>query len=146
METDTPRELGVDKESSAVETSEDRDVPEEPEACDSGSERGDWDAELDEEEEDWHEPGDEERTKARGGHVCPEPQVTLPSSISPRLRDILARSRLSSRREGDGVEEGADNSGPPLHVLSEVMYVEVVLEPLPEEVELLVFQEFDEVK
>ena len=60
--------------------------------------------------------------KTRGGHVRPEPQVTLLSSISPKMRDILARSRLESRREGDGVEEGAD---PPLHVLSEDKYGEV---------------------
>ena len=76
----------------------------------------------------------------------PEPSVTLPSSISPRLRDILARSRLASRREGDVVEEGADKSDPPLHVLSEDNYGEVVLERLTEEVELPVFQELEEVK
>ena len=68
----------------------------------------------------------------------PEPSVTLPKSISPRLRYILARSRLESRREGDGVEDGFD---PPLHVLSEDKYGEVVLERLAEEVELPVFQE-----
>ena len=49
METDATRELRQDKEASAVETTEDRDVPEEPEAWDSGSERGDWDPEPDEE-------------------------------------------------------------------------------------------------
>ena len=65
--------------------------------------------------------------KTRWGHVRPEPQVTLPSSIGQKLRNILARSRLASRREGDGVEEGADNSDPPLHVLSEDKYGEVVL-------------------
>ena len=60
----------------------------------------------------------------------PEPSVTLPSSISPRLRDILARSRLVSRREGDGAEDGVD---PPLHVLSEDKYgAMVVLERLAE--------------
>ena len=84
--------------------------------------------------------------KTRGWNVRPEPPVTLPSSISPRLRDILARSRLASRREGDGVEEGADNSDPPLHVLSEDKYGEVVLERLPEELEMPVFQELEDVK
>ena len=49
-------------------------------------------------------------------------------------------------REGDGVEEGADKSDPPLHVLSEDNYGEVVLERLTEEVELPVFQELKEVK
>ena len=43
-----------------VETTEDRDVPEEPEAWDSGSERGDEEEEEpDEEEEDRPDPGDE---------------------------------------------------------------------------------------
>ena len=97
METEPPGEPERDKRTSTVETPEDCDVPEEPEAWDSGSERGDdWEPEPDEDEE-----GDEERTKTRRGHVRPEPPVTLPSSISPRLRDILARSRMASR-EGSG--------------------------------------------
>ena len=41
METDTSRELRNDKVPTVVETTEDRDVPDEPEAWDSGSERGD---------------------------------------------------------------------------------------------------------
>ena len=49
-------------------------------------------------------------------------------------------------REGDGVEEGADNSDPPLHVLSEDNYGEAVLERLTEELEFPVFQELEEVK
>ena len=53
MDTDTPGELGGDNEASAVETPEDRDVPEEPEAWDSDSARGDWDPEPDEEEDEW---------------------------------------------------------------------------------------------
>ena len=67
-------------------------MPEEPEAWDSGSERGyDLEFEPDEEDEEARsDPGDEERLKTRGGHTRPEPTVALPSSISPRLRDILA--------------------------------------------------------
>ena len=42
-----------------------------------------------------------------------------------------------------GVAEGPD---PPLHVLSEDKYGEVVLERLQEEVELPLFQELEEVK
>ena len=50
METDTSGDLRKDKGASMVETTEDRDVPEEPEAWDSGSERGEEDPEPDEEE------------------------------------------------------------------------------------------------
>ena len=97
METEPPVESEMDKIASAVETPEDVDVQEEPDALDSGSERGDyWESEPDEDEE-----GDEERMSTRGGHVRPEPPLTLPSSISPRLRDILARLQLASR-EGSG--------------------------------------------
>ena len=71
--------------------------------------------------------------------------MALPSFISPRLRDILARSRLTSReRGGDGGR--ADSPDTPLHVLSEDKYWEVVLERLQEEVELPLFQELEEVK
>ena len=116
-------------------------MPEEPEAWDSGSERGDdWEPEPGEDEE-----LDEERMKTRRGHVRPEPPLTLPSSISPRLRDILARSRMASR-EGSGDTCGADSPDTSLHVLREDKYGEVVLERLPEEVELPVFQELEEVK
>ena len=51
-----------------METPEDVDVPEEPEAWDSGSERGD-DLEFEPDEEDEavrSDPGDEERLKIRG--------------------------------------------------------------------------------
>ena len=75
----------------------------------------------------------------------PEPPVTLPSSISPRLRDILARSRLASREES-GDTRGTDSPDPQLHALCEDKYGEVVLECLLEEVELPVFQEFEDVK
>ena len=75
----------------------------------------------------------------------PEPSVALPASISPRLRDILARSRWASR-ERSGDRGGADSPDPPLHVLSEYKYGEVVLERLQEEVELPVFQELEEAK
>ena len=99
METEPPGEPDRGKSARAVETVEDVDVPEEPEAWDSGSERGDdMEFEPDEEaEEERSDPGDEERLKTRGGHTRPEPPVALPSSISPRLRDILARSRMASR-------------------------------------------------
>ena len=110
METEPLGEPDRDKSSRVVETAEDVDVPEEPETWDSGSERGDdMEFEPDEEaEEERSDPGDEERLKTRGGHTRPEPAVALPSSISPRLRDILARSRMASRggvtvREGLGV-------------------------------------------
>ena len=95
-----------------METPEDGDVPEEPEAWDSGSERGDdLEPELDEDEEGRQDPGDEKRMNTRGGHVRPEPPVTLPSSISQSLRDILARSRMT-RREGSGDTGGADSPDP----------------------------------
>ena len=42
--------------------------------------------------------------------------------------------------EGSGDTGGADSPNPSLHVLSEDKYGEVVLERLPEEVELPVFQ------
>ena len=83
--------------------------------------------------------------KPRGGHVRQEPPVALPSSISPKLPDILARSRLISR-ERSGDTGGAESHDRPLHVLSEDKYGEVVLERLQEEVELPVFQELEEVK
>ena len=55
-----------------VETPEDVDVPEEPEAWDSGSERGDdLESEPDEYEEEDQDPGDEERMKTRGGEHTP---------------------------------------------------------------------------
>ena len=121
-------------------------MPEEPEAWDSGSERGDdLKFEPDEDEEVGSDPGDEERLKTRGGHTRPEPSVALPSSISPRLRDTLARSRTTSRERG-GDDGGAESPDPPLHVLSEDKYGEVVLERLQEEVELPLFQELEEVK
>ena len=59
--------------------------------------------------------------------------MALPSSISPRLRDILARSRLASI-EGSGDTGVAGVHDPALHVLSEDKYGELVLELLPEEV------------
>ena len=74
-----------------------------------------------------------------------EPPVALPSSISPRLRDILARSRMASREGGDDGER-AESPDRPLHVLSEDKYLEVVLERLPGEVDLPLFQELEEVK
>ena len=141
METEPPGESERDKRASTVETPEDVDVPEEPEAWDSGSERGDdGEPEPDEDEE-----RDEERMNTRGWHVRPEPPLTLPSSISQRLRDILARSRMASM-EGSGETGGADSPDPSLYVLREDKYGEVVLERLPEEVELPVFQELEEVK
>ena len=107
METEPPGELDRDKRASTAETAEDVDVPEEPEAWDSGSERGDdLEFEPDEEaEEARSDPGDEERLQTIGGHTLPEPTVALPSSISPRLRDILARSRIASSG-GVTVREG----------------------------------------
>ena len=72
MEAEPPGEPERDKRTSTVETPEDVDVPEEPEASgseDSGSERGDeLEFEPDEEaEEARSDPGDEERLKTRGG-------------------------------------------------------------------------------
>ena len=49
-------------------------------------------------------------------------------------------------RDGSGDTGGADSPDPSLHALSEDKYGEVVLERLPEEVELPVFQELEEVK
>ena len=69
METEPPGESDRGKSARAVETAEDVDVPEEPEAWDSGSERGD-DMEFGPDEgaeEEWSDPGDEERLKTRGG-------------------------------------------------------------------------------
>ena len=51
-----------------VETPEDVDVPEEPDAWDSGSERGDdLESEPYEDEEVGQDPGDEERMKMKRG-------------------------------------------------------------------------------
>ena len=59
METEPPGEPDRDKRTSTVETPEDMDVPEEPEAWDSGSERGDdLEFEPDEDEEARSDPGD----------------------------------------------------------------------------------------
>ena len=70
METEPPGEPDRDKRTSTVETPEDVDVPEEPEAWDLGSERGDdLEFELDEDEEGGTDPGDEQRMKTRGGHA-----------------------------------------------------------------------------
>ena len=68
METGPPGEPDRGKSARAVETAEDVDVPEEPEAWDSGSERGDdLEFEPDEEvEEARSDPGDEESLKTRG--------------------------------------------------------------------------------
>ena len=69
MWTETPGGPDGDKRASAVETAKDVDVPEEPEAWDSVSERGD-DLEFEPDEEDEEarsDPGDEERLKTRGG-------------------------------------------------------------------------------
>ena len=71
--------------------------------------------------------------------------MELPSSIRPRLRDILARSRMASSGEGDG-GGGAESPDPSLHVLNEDKHGKVVLEQLKEEVELPLFQELEEVK
>ena len=68
METETPGEPDGDMRASTAEMAEDVDVPEEPEAWDSGSERGD-DLEFEPDEEDEEarsDPGDEERLKTRG--------------------------------------------------------------------------------
>ena len=71
MDTEPPGEPDRDKRTSTVETPEDVDVPEEPEASgseDSGSERGDdLEFEPDEDEEEGSDPGDEERMKTSGG-------------------------------------------------------------------------------
>ena len=53
---------------------------------------------------------------------------------------------MASRGGGSDGEGGAASPDPPLHVLSEDKYGEVVLERLQEEVELPLFQELDEVK
>ena len=60
METEPPGEPDGDKRVSTTETPEDVDVPEEPEAWDSGSERGDdLEFEADEEDEEVRsDPGD----------------------------------------------------------------------------------------
>ena len=60
IETEPPGEPDRGKSARAVETAEDVDVPEEPEAWDSGSERGDdLEFEPDEEaEEARSDPGD----------------------------------------------------------------------------------------
>ena len=68
METEPPGEPDRTKRTSTVETPEDVDVPEEPEAWDSGSERGyDLELEPDEDDDGGQDPGDEERMKTRGG-------------------------------------------------------------------------------
>ena len=68
METEPPGEPERDKRVSTVETPEDVDVPEEPEAWDLGSERGDdLEFELDEDEEGGQDPRDEEMMNTSGG-------------------------------------------------------------------------------
>ena len=57
--------------------------------------------EPDEEGND-EDPEGEESLKRRSGHEYPEPAGALPSSISPRLRDILASSRGRVWRQGYG--------------------------------------------
>ena len=70
METEPPGEPDSDKRTSTVETAEDVDVPEEPEAWDSEFERGDdLEPEPDEDEEEGQDPGDEERIKTRGANT-----------------------------------------------------------------------------
>ena len=92
METEPPGELDGDKRASTAETAEDVDVPEEPEAWDSGSERSDdLEFEPDEEAEEVRsDPGDEERLKTRG--------VTRDKSLQwrcrhPSVRDCAIYSR-----------------------------------------------------
>ena len=95
METEPPGELDRGKSARAAETAEDVDVPEEPEAWDSGSERGDYlEFEPDEEaEEARSDPGDEERLKTRGG--------THDRSLRWRCRHTLVRdSAIYSRGRG----------------------------------------------
>ena len=73
METEPPGEPDRDKRVSTVETPEDVEVPEEPEAWDSGSERGD-DLEFEpykEYEAVRSDPGDEERLILSGTHPHP---------------------------------------------------------------------------
>ena len=53
---------------------------------------------------------------------------------------------MDSRGGGSDGGGGAESPDPPLHVLSEDKYGEVVLERLPGEVELPMFQELEEVK
>ena len=77
------------------------------------------DSEPDDEKEE-QDPGDEERMKTRMWHVRPEPQVALPSSISQRLRDILAMSRLAGGGRGSSTCEGADGTNSPLDVLVKI--------------------------
>ena len=59
METEPPGEPGGDKRTSTVRTTEDVEVQEKPEACDSRSERGD-DMEFEPDEAEWEgqDPGD----------------------------------------------------------------------------------------
>ena len=95
METEPPGEPDRDNIARAVETAEDVDVPEEPEAWDSVSERGDdLEFEPDEEaEEERSDPGDEERLKTRGG--------THDQSLRWRYRHPLVRDcAIYSRGRG----------------------------------------------
>ena len=59
---------------------------------------------------------------------------------------IYSRGREWLVVGGSDGEGGAASPDPPLHVLSEDKYGEVVLERLPGEVELPMFQELEEVK
>ena len=147
METGPPGEPDRGKSARAVETAEEVDVPEEPEAWDSGSERGDdLEFEPDEEVEEVRSyPGDEERLKTRVGGT--HDQSLRWRCRHPSVRDCAMYSRgrgwLAGGSDSAG---GADSPDPPLHVLSEDKYGEVVLERLPGEVELPLFQELEEVK
>ena len=110
METEPPEKPDGGKRAGTAETAEDVDVPEEPEAWDSGSERGDYlEFEPDEEaEEARSDPGDEERLKTRGGTHdrslrwrCRHPSVQ-DCAIYSRGRGWLAGMGVTVR-EGLGV-------------------------------------------
>ena len=104
-DTEPPGELDGDKRASMAETSEDVDVPEEPEAWDSGSERGDdLEFEPDEEaEEARSDPGDEERLKTRGG--------THDQNLQWRCRHPSVRGCAIYSRGRGWLAGGSDSAG-----------------------------------
>ena len=103
METEPPGEPDKGNRARAVETAEDVDVPEEPEACDSGSERGD-DLEFEPDEEDEEarsDPGDEGRLKTRGGGT--HDRNLRRRCRHPSVRGCAIYSRGRGRLAGGGV-------------------------------------------
>ena len=112
-----------DDKTEYMDAVDDQAIPAEPEAWDSGSE---WEEKESDENGNDEDPEVEGILNIRRGHVYPEPEVALPSSTSPGLRDHLAMSIGASVAAG-GTEGDAVPTDPPLHALQEYQFGEVIL-------------------